>query len=148
MSDIDELRRLAEGVRRANAEQGYEGSSWRTQAAARTAYEEALSPERILALLDRIEQQEREIERLTRGGQEAENIWVTEFSALRAERNAAEDKCEQLEADLAAAREALRELMGAVQATCEAGHVDFPGIEILGEALEEADAALAAGKEE
>lgn len=63
MSDIDELRRLAEGVRRANAEQGYEGSSWRTQAAARTAYEEALSPERILALLDRIEQQAREIER-------------------------------------------------------------------------------------
>ena len=38
--------------------------------------------------------------------------------------------------------EALEELQATVQATCEGGQVDIPGLEILGEALDEADAVL------
>ena len=38
--------------------------------------------------------------------------------------------------------DALGELQATVQATCEGGQVDIPGLEILGEALDEADAAL------
>lgn len=57
--------------------------------------------------------------------------------------------CETFElASLAAEAEryraALEELKATVQSVCEAGHVDFPGLEILGEALGESDEPLAA----
>ena len=48
--------------------------------------------------------------------------------------------CEQADA-LAAA---LEELQATVQATCEGGQVDIPGLEILGEALDKADATFRA----
>lgn len=43
--------------------------------------------------------------------------------------------------------DALENLQATVQATCEGGQVDIPGLEILGEALDEADAALRAYRE-
>lgn len=42
---------------------------------------------------------------------------------------------------------ALEELQATVQATCEGGHVDMPGLEILGEELGECDVALRAYRE-
>lgn len=55
---------------------------------------------------------------------EAENAWLREQAEALAD--------------------ALEELQATVQAACEGGQVDIPGLEILGEALDEADAALAA----
>lgn len=42
---------------------------------------------------------------------------------------------------------ALEELQATVRVTCEGGQVNIPGLEILGEALDEADAALRAYRE-
>lgn len=65
---------------------------------------------------------------------------LTTIDVLQAENARLREQVEAL-------AEALEELQATVQATCEGGQVDIPGLEILGEALDEADAALRAYRE-
>ena len=63
-------------------------------------------------------------------------------SALQTALDAERAKSEGLATEATRLREALDELKATIQSVCEAGHVDFPGLEILGEALGESDTAL------
>ncbi len=70
-----------------------------------------------------------------------------EFETLYFQLTECENEVSSIREQAEALADALEELQATVQATCEGWQVDIPGLEILGEALDEADAALRAFRE-